>query len=64
MLCIAPRAAEVGDIVTVIEGGPIPFLLRPNEDYFKLLGSIYVPGIMDGEAVRSGQYESTQIVLQ
>jgi hypothetical protein len=64
MICIAPPGAEVGDVVAVIEGGPIPFLLRPEEDYFHLIGSIYVEGIMDGEAVRSAHYEATRIILR
>jgi hypothetical protein len=64
MICIAPPGAGIGDIVAVIEGGPIPFLLRPKEDYFHLIGSIYVQRIMDGEVVQSGRYEATRIILR
>lgn len=64
MLCIAPPGSEVGDVVAVIEGGPILFLLRPEADYFHLIGSTYVQGIMDGEAVRSENYEATRFVLR
>lgn len=52
-LCLIPAAAKVGDDVVLIRGCPIPFVLRRNADekgvYFRIVGCVYVHGIMDGE---------------
>jgi hypothetical protein len=40
----------------VFGGGDIPFLVRESDgEKFQLIGEAYVDGIMDGEAVASGQ---------
>ena len=40
-----------GDIIVILFGSPWPLVLRPTEDWFRLVGTAYVYGIMDGEAV-------------
>jgi hypothetical protein len=46
------KAAEVGDLICVFEGGRVPFTLRPNGGHaFSLVGESYVHGIMQGEAM-------------
>jgi len=76
-ICIAPEAACVGDSVFVLKGGPLPFILRhssavvptsggrshPQEQCFELVGSCYVHGIMDGEALESGENEFHPVYL-
>ena len=48
----------VGDIICVLHGGEVPFLLRPDENgLFQLHGEVYVHGFMDGEALT---YPSTE----
>jgi hypothetical protein len=54
---LAPMAAQVGDVVTVLYGCSVPVLLRPmpnavNVEWWNVVGECYVHGIMDGEAVR------------
>ncbi|RYP53097.1 hypothetical protein DL768_001874 [Monosporascus sp. mg162] len=50
---IVPPAARQGDVVSVIDGGMVPFLLREVEGSggsFSLVGECYVHGLMNGEA--------------
>ena len=48
---LGPPQAEVGDIVAVFFGSDVPFVLRPQEDKFRLIGEAHVQGIMDGEVM-------------
>lgn len=51
---LGPRCTQPGDIVAILYSLPTPMLLRPSQDCrdFRLLGTSYVYGIMDGEVVR------------
>jgi hypothetical protein len=40
---------EVGDIVAVMYGGDIPYILRPCENGFEFVGECFVQGVMIGE---------------
>jgi hypothetical protein len=56
-LGLGPALLQAGDIVSVLAGGTIPFVLRqdsrsnPSRRRFQLVGEAYVHGIMRGEAV-------------
>lgn len=50
---IVPPTARKGDVVFVIDGGVVPFLLRKEEAFggsFSLVGECYIHGLMLGEA--------------
>jgi hypothetical protein len=50
ILGIAPAAAEVGDVVCILLGANVPFVLRAESGgRYRLLGEAYVHGIMDGQ---------------
>lgn len=49
-LALVSVTAKPGDLIVVLCGGKIPFVLRADGDRFKLVGPCYVHGIMDGEA--------------
>ena len=53
---LGPRCAQPGDVVTILYGCSLPMVMRPlpglPEGSYRLLGTSYVYGIMDGEAVR------------
>ncbi|TVY84888.1 Heterokaryon incompatibility protein 6 OR allele [Lachnellula suecica] len=51
-LALVPRAAQKGDQIVVLKGGPMPFVLRPSGKEYHLLGDCYVHGIMKGDAVQ------------
>ncbi|CZR65971.1 uncharacterized protein PAC_15871 [Phialocephala subalpina] len=50
-LCTAPYNTERGDRVVLFEGFKIPFILRREDEDWKIVGDCYVHGIMDGELV-------------
>jgi hypothetical protein len=43
---------RVGDRVCVFPGLEVPFIVRPDGDYYLLVGEAYVQGLMDGEAMQ------------
>jgi len=52
-LGLAPMEAELGDRIALLEGGSVPYILRPKigkETEYELIGDAYVHGIMDGQA--------------
>ncbi|TGO47376.1 hypothetical protein BCON_0280g00030 [Botryotinia convoluta] len=60
-----PRYAGEGDIVYVMDGCDVPYLLREvdGENRFRLVGECYVFGIMDGEAVGGEGFAFEEIIL-
>jgi Heterokaryon incompatibility protein (HET) len=46
------RCLQSGDIVCILYGGAVPFILRPEDDHYLMIGEAYVHGLMDGEAVK------------
>ncbi len=53
---LGPSGMEEGDLVYVLSGGQVPFILRPLilAEGFSLVGESYIHGIMDGEATVLG----------
>jgi hypothetical protein len=58
-LCLAPSAARAGDLVTVLLGGRLLYVLRPTKDEgrYSFIGTTYVHGFMEGEAVQTPNWE-------
>lgn len=58
---LGPNTLDVGDLVVLLYGGDIPYVLRPREEGgYVLVGEAYVHGVMLGEEmakVDSGAYE-------
>lgn len=52
-LGLAPMNAIAGDVIALLEGGKVPYILRPRSDaeagVYELVGDAYVHGVMDGE---------------
>lgn len=44
-----PKQTQLGDVIVIIFGATTPFVLRPVDDAYILIGECYVHGIMDGE---------------
>jgi hypothetical protein len=63
---LGPQAMEAGDSIVIFAGGCAPFALREQTigdgKYYRLLGSVYVYGLMDGE-VMEGDVQFEDIVL-
>ncbi|KAI3339729.1 heterokaryon incompatibility protein-domain-containing protein [Ustulina deusta] len=61
---LVPSDATVGDSVVLLEGGRVPYILRPVgsvgsgsdiQDTYELVGAAYVHGIMDGSEWRDDE---------
>ncbi|GKT41673.1 heterokaryon incompatibility protein 6, OR allele [Colletotrichum spaethianum] len=64
-LCAIPRDARVGDVVCVLLGSEVPFVIRPTrQGMYELIGEAYVSGIMDGEALSAGMYDEVYVLLE
>jgi hypothetical protein len=51
-LGLGPKAMKEGDIVTVLFGGNIPFVLRPvGDEHYRLVGECYFHSVMEGQAI-------------
>jgi hypothetical protein len=46
---LAPLEADSGDVVYLIPGVSVPFVLREDNDGFRLVGECYIQNVMDGE---------------
>jgi hypothetical protein len=53
---LGPEAAQAGDIICILFGGRIPYLLRPSsDDSYLLVGECYINGLMYGEALNHAE---------
>jgi Heterokaryon incompatibility protein (HET) len=60
---LAPSHAEVGDVIVIIYGAIVPFIVRDlGKGRFNFVGEAYVHGIMDGEYVEKGPPTETFIL--
>lgn len=60
-LVIASHFVEEGDILCVLGGAEVPFVLRKVNSHYILMGEAYVDGIMDGEAMEGKKREDLEI---
>jgi hypothetical protein len=49
MMGICPPETQIGDTVTILSGGKVPFILRKQGDYYNLIGECYIHGLMNSE---------------
>ncbi|OCK74060.1 HET-domain-containing protein [Lepidopterella palustris CBS 459.81] len=51
-LACVPKDSEEGDVICILFGGEVPYVLRPTSDGFHaVVGECYVDGIMHGESL-------------
>jgi hypothetical protein len=69
---LCPWTAREGDVITVLHGGSVPYLLRlvpqrgtagPDEQYYELVGECFVDGIMNGEKVETFEADAAIFAL-
>jgi hypothetical protein len=62
---VGPLATSPGDMVAVINGTPMPFVIRYSEEKqgYELLGECYIDGFMHGEAFDGSKYKECWIDL-
>lgn len=49
---MGPEALDGGDLVYVILGADVPFILRKQGDLYRIIGAAYAHGLTDGEAMK------------
>tara|TARA_R110002033_G_scaffold80478_1_gene131577 strand:+ start:199 stop:411 length:213 start_codon:yes stop_codon:yes gene_type:complete len=47
-----PDTVSEGDVVVILYGGDVPFVIRPEKDYYTLVGECYLYGSMNVDALR------------
>jgi hypothetical protein len=60
---LGPTSMQANDLVVVLRGGIRPFILRKIGEFYQHIGSAYVHGIMDGEAVESSKAKNEPEML-
>lgn len=62
---LVPHTIKSGDLVAIIIGADVPFVLRPtNTGRYELVGDCYIHGVMDGEALVGKHDQVGSIVLE
>jgi hypothetical protein len=60
---MASKEAQEGDLICILFGGEVSFVLRLNGDgRYRMIGGCYVYSIVNGEAMR--KVEAGRILLQ
>jgi len=63
----ASMAMETGDMVVILFGSRVPFVLRKHGSVYRLVSDCYVDGLMDGEAIdmwKDGKLESEEFEIR
>jgi hypothetical protein len=55
-------AAKAGDSIMVLLGCNVPMVLRPDGDYWQLVGECYLHGVMDGEVAESVKHGELKVI--
>jgi hypothetical protein len=61
-----PESAEAGDVVVILKGAGVPFVLRKSSTRpgaFRLVGECYIHGMMNGEALSLPQIKEEELQL-
>ncbi|ORY17221.1 hypothetical protein BCR34DRAFT_621946 [Clohesyomyces aquaticus] len=60
---MGPSYTSTGDIIVVLAGASIPFIIRPlGEGKYRFLGQCYCDGIMEGEIVTEDRRENIVLI--
>ncbi|KAK4249333.1 heterokaryon incompatibility protein-domain-containing protein [Corynascus novoguineensis] len=63
LLGLGCPGAQVGDVVCVLYGTTVPYVLRPRSDgAMSFVGDAYIHGAMDGEAITSPERERDEMI--
>lgn len=57
LMGLGPRSLEIHDRLVILFGSNWPVLIYQQDDYYSVIGTCYVHGIMDGEVVRKFEGE-------
>jgi hypothetical protein len=58
---LVPPQSAIGDIICLFFGLATPFIIRPVENGYIVIGDCYVQGLMDGEAMKQLEDDAIDI---
>jgi len=58
-----PFLAQEGDVIVIPIGSAVPFVLRPRQSRYQLIGQAYIHGVMMGEALEFSHLFKEEIEL-
>jgi hypothetical protein len=58
-----PLHAQEGDVIVIPIGSSVPFVLRPRQARYQLVGQAYIHGVMMGEALQFSHLAKEEIEL-
>jgi hypothetical protein len=58
---LVPTKTEVGDVICILRGFAVPFILRQQGLYFILIGDCYFHGMMQGEMLDTHRAEAIRL---
>jgi hypothetical protein len=61
-LGLGPEALRERDLICILAGGPVPYVLRKVDEHYQFVGESYVYGMMKDEAVQ--QWREGKLVLR
>ena len=61
-LGLVPPETQAGDIIALLQGGRLPFVLRSRGGPWELIGPCYIHGIMYGEAFDESQCGEVRLI--
>lgn len=63
--CLVPGNTCIGDVLCILTGAPLPLVLRPQVDYFRIVGCCYIHDLMDGQFFRNENLSGiTEIIIR
>lgn len=63
-LGLVPHSTREGDVIFIIRGADVPYVLRPAGEAYELIGEAYVEGVMYGEALEMEQLLPQDVMIR
>ena len=54
LIGLGPRSMQPDDLICIMSGGRVPYILRKEGGHYRLVGESYVHGLMEGQAIQKG----------
>ena len=64
---LCPELYQEGDIIVILLGCSAPLLLRPRDEYYTLIGDVYLDGYMYGkgmEELEAGKFKPEEFKMR
>ncbi|KAI4178662.1 MAG: hypothetical protein L6R41_008282 [Letrouitia leprolyta] len=62
-LALCPARSKKSDVVVILLGAVMPFVMRRNFEYYNMLGGAYIDGIMYGEGLSDSASQVQEVTI-